>query len=369
LGKAAGQKEINTYLMKILVDIGHPAHVHLFRNLAAEMTVKGHSFMFTVREGENESQLLKAYGLNFVTIGRKKKGSVRKVLGIPFFTRKILKTARRFKPDLYLSHGSMYAGYAAFLTGKKHLALEDTGNMEQLIFSKPVSHIILSPKSLRVDLGKKHIKYNGFHELAYLHPSRFSPDPAVRNELGIGKDEKFILFRFISWNASHDIGQTGFSPSDKAGIVKEISKLGRVFISSENELPRELQEFKLILPPHHLHHLLAEASLYIGEGATTASECAMLGTPSIYISSLSPDTIENQQKYGLVFCIKDVPGLLEKAASILTTPGVREEFRKKRDLMLNENIDLTSLLIWFIENYPESKTILKSDPDYQFRFR
>ncbi len=118
----------------------------------------------------------------------------------------------------------MYAGYAAFLTGKKHIALEDTGNMEQLFFSRPVSDVILSPQSLQVDLGKKHIRYNGFHELAYLHPERFNPDISVLNELNVKEKEKFVIMRFVSWNATHDFRQSGLSLKQKSELIEEISK-------------------------------------------------------------------------------------------------------------------------------------------------
>ena len=130
----------------------------------------------------------------------------------------------------------MYAGYAAFLTGKKHIALEDTGNMEQLFFSKPVSDVILSPQSLQVDLGRKHIRYNGFHELAYLHPKRFKPDISVLKELKVKEGEVFVILRFVSWNATHDFGQSGLSLSQKSALINEISKYARVFISGEESL-------------------------------------------------------------------------------------------------------------------------------------
>ena len=113
--------------MKVLIDIGHPAHVHLFKYLAREMTQKGHSFFFTVREGENQAKLLEEYGFPFITIGRKQNGLLRKFIGIITFSLKIYRVSLKFKPDLFISHGSMYAGYAALLTGKKHIALEDTG--------------------------------------------------------------------------------------------------------------------------------------------------------------------------------------------------------------------------------------------------
>ena len=47
-----------------------------------------------------------------------------------------------------------------------------------------------------------------------------------------------------------------------------------------------------------------QLDLYIGEGATMASECAMLGTPAMYINTLGAGTLEEQEKYGLIFCYK-----------------------------------------------------------------
>lgn len=355
--------------MRILVDIGHPAHVHLFKNMAHEMIKKGHAFFFTVREGEQQAVLLEENGFNFKVIGTKRKGPVRKLLGIFTFSYRIYRIARHFKPDLFLSHGSMYAGYAAFLTGKKHIALEDTGNMEQLFFSKPVSDVILSPKSLQVDLGRKHIRYNGFHELAYLHPGRFTSDISVLDELNVRQGEKFVIMRFVSWNATHDFGQSGLSTEQKSALIKDISKFATVFISSERSLPSEFEKYALRISPGRLHHALFFASMYIGEGATTASECAMLGTPAIYINSITAGTLEQQERYGLLFGFRNPDGITEKVNELLNTPDLKDEFQKRRFKMLTENIDVTSLFIWFIENYPDSKKIMIDDPSFQLSFK
>jgi len=37
--------------------------------------------------------------------------------------------------------------------------------------------------------------------------------------------------------------------------------------------------------------------------------------------------------------------------------------------MLNDKIDVTGFMVWFVENYPESKRIMLANPDYQFRFK
>ena len=348
--------------MKILIDIGHPAHVHLFKNMAHEMIKKGHEFFFTVREGEHQALLLKENGFNYAIIGNKQKGNIRKLLGIFIFTFKIYRIARSFKPDLFLSHGSMYAGYAAFLTGKKHIALEDTGNMEQLFFSKPVSDVILSPQSLQVDLGRKHIRYNGFHELAYLHPNRFTPDISVLRELNVREGEPFVILRFVSWNATHDLGQSGLSLSQKSDLINEVSKYARVFISSEESLPPEIDKYAIKLAPNRLHHALFYAAMYIGEGATTASECAMLGTPAIYINTITAGTLEQQEKYGLLFGFRYSEGIVEKVNDLFNMSDLKDEFQRRRFKMLADNIDVTSMLVWFVENYPESKDVHGKQP-------
>ncbi len=59
--------------MKILVDIGHPAHVHLFKNMAHEMIKKGHEFFFTVREERTPGSVcLKKMDLRMLSSGKSK---------------------------------------------------------------------------------------------------------------------------------------------------------------------------------------------------------------------------------------------------------------------------------------------------------
>ena len=52
--------------MNILIDIGHPAHVHMFRCFAHEMIQRGHRVLFTCRDKEFELKLLTAEHLEYV---------------------------------------------------------------------------------------------------------------------------------------------------------------------------------------------------------------------------------------------------------------------------------------------------------------
>lgn len=50
--------------MRLLVDIGHPAHVHLFKNFMWEMERKGHEVLITATEKDIALKLLDNYGFN-----------------------------------------------------------------------------------------------------------------------------------------------------------------------------------------------------------------------------------------------------------------------------------------------------------------
>jgi predicted glycosyltransferase len=222
----------------------------------------------------------------------------------------------KFKSDIFLSHGSPYAAHASFFLRKPNIALEDTGNREQVKLYLPFTKTVLTSNSFHLNYGAKQIKYNGFHELAYLHPNYFKQNPDILYELGIGKDEVFFFVRFISWDASHDKGQNGLKWEEKLDIINFLNSKGKVIISSEKELPNELKKFSYKLHPSKAHDVMSYATLFIGEGATMASESAILGTPAIYINSMEAGTINEQEKYGLVNHFRNGDGVLEKVKEL-----------------------------------------------------
>jgi len=360
--------------MKILIDIGHPAHVHLFKNFAREMIGLGHQVHFTCRNREFVTGLLQHEGFAFTSFGRNYASAPGKLWGLLQFTWLLLRAGLRFKPDILLSHGSMYAALAAFLLRKPHISFEDTFNFEQFRLYKPFTSAILTSDYDHPLKSKKVVRYSGYHELAYLHPNRFTPDRQVLTDLGVKEGEKYIIIRFVAWNASHDIGHKGISHENKIKALHGFSKLAKVFISSESPLPPELELYRFPLPPHRMHDAIAFASFIIGESFTMLSEAAMLGAPAILIHDTYCYYLRDQQeKYGLVFNFteseEDQQKSIEKGVELLTTPGIKEEWQKKREKMLAEKIDVTTFLVWFIEKYPDSKRIMKENPDFQYEFK
>ena len=109
------------------------------------MAKKGHKFLFTCREKEFEIELLESTGFKYVSFGKKYKSIIGKVFGILVFNLKMLKVSLKFKPDFYLSVGSIYAAQVSWLLRKPHLVMEDTGNMEQIRLYLPFTDICIFP--------------------------------------------------------------------------------------------------------------------------------------------------------------------------------------------------------------------------------
>lgn len=356
-------------MKRILIDIGHPAHVHLFRHFAQEMQNQGHQVLFTSRDKEYVIYLLEHFGFQYKCFGSKYTSTIGKLWGLIKFDIKEMLVGIKFKPDIFLSHGSMYAAHAAFFLNKPHISFEDTFNFEQVRLYKPFTKVILTANYDHPLKSSKVIKYAGYHELAYLYSNYFTPNKEILKDLGVAVDEKYVIMRFVAWNASHDKGQKGISLKYKKHLVSELSKLAKVFISSEGELPNDLLSYKINIPPHKMHDALAYATLFVGEGATMASECAMLGTPAIYVNTLNAVTIVEQEKYGLISSYRSNDGVLQKANELLQMPNLKEEFQSRRMKMLEEKIDLTAFMVWFVENWPESRNKMKAIPEYYEKFK
>lgn len=344
--------------MRILIDIGHPAHVHMFRCFAKEMQNRGSEVLFTCRDKEFEIKLLTAYGLNFINFGKKNNSRIGKILDLIKFNWKEWRVACKFKPDIFLSHGSITASHIAWIMRKPSIAFEDTFNMEQIKLWKPfVTHILTSMYEHPLKSSKV-IKYKGYNELLYLHPNTFQKDNNIFENLKIERGEKYVVLRFVSWNATHDKGHTGISFKNKCAAVEEFSKYAKVYISSEKALPEQLEKYRMPLPAEDMHAVMANACLIFGESATMVAEGVMLGVPGVYIDNTGRlYTNDIEKKYGLCFNYteseEDQLGAIEKGVELIKKCS-KEVVISRHQALLNDTIDVTAFLVWFVENYPES---------------
>ena len=344
--------------MRIMVGIAHPKQVHFWKNIINNLEGDGHEVEIVAWKKDITLYLLNVYGFKYEVIGKNYKGLMRKAYGLLESDFKAFKVARNFKPDILLA-GSPALAHVSKIIGKPHIDFIDTehANIANWL-TYPFSDAICTPSCFRKEINSdKHLIYNGYMELAYLHPNYFKPDANVLDALGLSKDDKFIIMRFVSWGASHDIGDKGFTNKEK--VIKSLEKYGQVLITSEGKLSSKLEKYKITIAPEKIHHVLYFASLYIGESAPMAAESAILGTPAIFVSTSKRGyTDELESKYGLVYNFSEPKTMekcaLEKAFELLNDNNTKKKWKEKRRKMLSEKIDVTRFIINLIENYPES---------------
>jgi len=354
-------KKNKTKEMKILVNMGHPAHVHFFKYMIKNLERAGHTVNIVARDKDVTLKLLNIYGFKYEVISGYYYTMLGKMYNFIQTVRKLLKKARKMRPDMLIGVGDPYVAHVGKLIGKPSIVFTDTEDAKLAnVLTFPFASVICTPSCFKEDLGRKHVRYNGYHELAYLHPNYFKPDENVLDFLS-SENDKIIIVRFISWSASHDIGLKGIK--SRTDFIRTLENYGRVFITSEGKLDKKLEKYRITITPEKIHSLLYYADLYIGEGGTMAAEAAILGTPSIHIEStskgiatgeLSGNFIELRDKYGLLYFYPDQNKALEKAMEILENGNSKKEWQRKRERLLSEKIDVTAWMTDFIERFPDS---------------
>ena len=336
--------------MKILIDITHPAHLHFFRNAVSMLKNQGHEIKLTGREKDLLGELAEQFGLEIEKFGIFKPGLPNLALELIYRWWHLFRISRKWKPDIMLSIAGTYTGFVGWVTRTPVHIFYDTENATiSNLLAYPFATCIHVPECYNKKIRWPHKRYAGYHELVYLHPKYFTPDPSVLDELGVRPGEKYVLMRFIGWGAAHDVGHKGLSLEMKRKAVSEFSKHAKVFITSEAPLPKDLEQYRIPISVVRIHDAIAFASLLYGESATMASEAAILGTPAIFLDNEGRGyTEEQEKKYGCVFnfseSLNDQKLSVEKGIELLKFYCDKKIWAEKTKKLLIEKIDVNKYI-------------------------
>jgi len=337
--------------MNILIDINHPAHVHYFRNFSKIMIGNGHKVIFVSRNKEIEHQLLGIYNIPFIGRGRGSNGSIGKFLYLMYADMKLAKICMQHKIDLFLNFLHPYPSQVAKLMGKVSLVFSDTEHARlHHKLTVPFATKIFTPNCYRLQLGSKQVRFNGFMELAYLHPRYYTPDPSIFDLLNVKPKERYVIIRFVSWGAAHDFGHTGMTLENKRKAVDLLARYAKVFISAESALPEDLEQYRVNIPVNRMHDAIYYSCLLFGESATMASEAAVLGTPAIFIDNDGRGyTDVEENRYKIVFnfteSASDQIRAINKAVELVKDQNNKDQFRQVRERIVSECIDTTEFMV------------------------
>lgn len=339
--------------MRVLFDIVHPAHVHFFKHMLTGLAKRGHETRIVAREKDVTTALLDRLGFEYDSVGRSGKKSLFG-MGSELLRRDLVlaRVARQFKPDMIVTRNPAGAQTGRLL-GIPAIFDTDDGRAAGIHFwsAAPFAHVITTPDCTDEDYGRRHVQYPGYKQTAYLHPNHFTPDRSVLQALGVAAGERYFIVRFVAMVASHDLGEGGLSAADKRTLIDKLQARGRVFLSSEDTLPEELSHMKFPLAPDKLHDALAFADLLVGDSQTVAAEAAVLGTPSLRVSSWTGRLAyltELEKRYGLTFAYhpKRASELMAHVDRWLAEPSLRQTLAPQHQRLLADKVDVAQ---WFID--------------------
>ena len=363
--------------MNIIIDICHPGQVHLFKNLIHELKRSGHKVVVTIKEIPVAIKLLESYGIEFEFIGGKSDSLIGKTINQFKYNNRVRSIMNKNQSELGIG-SSVTLTYLSKYSRIKSILLDDDDDIVEPYIAKfvhPFADLLLSPNALIHNRkARRTIFYPGYHELAYLHPNRFKPDIRVLNKVGVAQNERFFILRFNAFKAHHDKGHKGLDIQQKRHFIDTLSKRGRVFISTERDIDPEFKSYAIALPPEDIHSFIYYASMFIGDSQTMVSESAVLGTPAIkcntFAGNLSvPNEIE--KKYQLCYSYQpdDFGLLINKVHELLELQDLKKLWRKRLDILLNDKIDVTSFMLWFVENWPESEKEIANSSEFWAQFK
>lgn len=350
--------------MKLLFYLHHPAQFHLLKNVIHELK-KRHAVTILATKKDILEDLLKDFGFNYTNMlpNGRKSDKLSIAWGLLKQDYRLLRICLANRPDLMIGTSVEIAHIGKLLNINSVFLNEDDVEAVPLVgkVAYPFAKHILTPDVCSTGKWKgKTIQYKGYHELAYLHPSHFNPDPAI-----VGKytdiNVPFFLIRFVKFGAHHDVGVKGISDEIAIKLITILQPYGRIIINSERELPKEFEKFRMAISPLDMHHVMAYAKMFIGDSQTMAAEAGVLGTPFVRFNDFVGrigylKDLEEHYELGYGIKSKDVVQLYQTVQMLLEKENLKEVFQERRQRMLADKIDVADYLIRFIETYPESIT-------------
>jgi predicted glycosyltransferase len=310
--------------MRILIEAHHPFDVHFWKYPVREFLEHGHKVRVIGRDRDVMRALFMAYPWIPVTIPERPLGNNRfplqEMLQRQWF---LLREMYRFRPDVVASMMGSYCQGAA-LMGIRNVVFTDSEfhSFNQTI-SHPFADEIHTPACFLKEFGPRQKRFPGIFEQSFIGPDRDGFPKAKTSDPAVPESAPYILIRLCAWNTFHDRKLSGIG-GHLGRFIEEVHPDWKVLISAEeNKLPSEYRSYLLKAAPDQFHQILSGASLVLTEGASTASEAACMGIPTVYVNSapLLGYLKLLQEDYGLVECFREGGPGVARALTILN--GIR----------------------------------------------
>lgn len=307
--------------------------------------------MVAARSKDVALDLLRAFEIPHIALSRAAgSGALANGRELVLRTSRLLGLARRFRPDALVGPSASFGLVGKLIGRPSFVFCEDDAAVVPLFagLAYPLATHIVTPDCLAFEKhGPRQLTYPGYHELAYLHPAHFTPDPAVLTPLGLSPDMPYFIVRLVALRGHHDSDARGLPPELARRLVTALAAHGRVLITSEAALDPELEQHRFPLPPEALHQVLAFASLCVGDSQTLIAEAAVLGVPNLRCNSFVGRLAyleELEKRWGLTrgIGVRDAQSVIATAIDWLgRLPELKRDMQARRRRMLAACVDVS----------------------------
>lgn len=341
--------------MNVLIEIGHPAHVHFFRGVIDNLHQKGDRIIVVTRNKEITNRLLDRLDIAYRSLSSPATGA-----GLALeLTRRwwaIWRLMGHERINVAVSISGISTALPAYVRGIPNLTITDTEDASlsnRIAF--PFSSAILTPEFFLKDLGPKQIRYAGLHELAYLKEYRFDGLPARLTSMGL--DHPYSIVRLIANDALHDRGLKACSGEQLGQLIEALEPLGRVYITSQGAIPDGFGSYQLNIPIEHIHDVLAGAQCFVGESPTMAVESGLLGTPSFLITERFPclGNMINLERLGLIRNYLNWAGALANIQTVGDFMELRRTWSERAENFRCQSADVPALVQAHLERLSRAR--------------
>ena len=337
--------------MNIQFDLNHPVDVNFFKNSIIELNKRGHKIIITYRPRGKLDRILKHELGEYICIsfGKHYSNFITKIIGQIYRDYKIFFFQKKNNIDLSVCFGPTNA-IASWINRIPYLAFEDDFEYKIPFYHANIfstRHVM--PSSIKVK-RKNIYTYEGFKELAYLHPNYFIPcrDEIKRYKL---KQNKYVFIREVSKVSLNYKNKETYILQ----ILEHLKKRGlQLLLSIEDEdLKKNLLADCIILeePVHDIYSLMKYALFTISSGDTMARESCLLGTAAIYTGGREMAVNKELLNIGIMFksdCIGDILNICDKLIDGKCKNKIRHIIEKR---VTNDWDDTTQVILKHVGDF------------------
>ena len=387
--------------MNILVELVHPAHFYYYRDTITNLIRDGHKVIVAIVTKEVLEDVVIAAGVEYVNIcpkPHKKWGKMGVAYDMLVRDWRMLCLVLRNRVDV-ITGSTIETAHVGWLLRKPNINIgeDDSAVVSKYIKSiAPFVGVRLTPDCTENGvIEPKSVHFPSFYKTAYLRPGYFTANRERVRQYGIDVDKPYFIIRFSALNAHHDVGIKGINTEIAERLIEILKPHGRIYITSERPLESQFEQYRIKINPLDMHHVMAFASLYIGDSQTMAAEAGVLGVPFVRFNDFVGRIgylreLEDVYELGFGIHASELPedspirkhdgsvqpsgtDALYQAVEQLVAMDAAERrtlYQQRRQKMLADKIDCAMFLTWFIENYPQSvEKTRKGGSEFWKRFK